>query len=41
MAMLALAQVSFTQWIKFITPLIVTWLAISAVALVIAQYMGW
>ncbi|ARK31839.1 YfcC family protein [Halalkalibacter krulwichiae] len=41
MAMLALAQVSFTKWLRFITPLLVIWGVICATALVIAQVIGW
>lgn len=41
MAILATSQVSYTKWIKFILPLVITWGLISAIALLIAVEINW
>ena len=41
MAALAIAKIKYTDWIKFIWPLLVIWYAVGAVFLVIAYFMNW
>jgi uncharacterized ion transporter superfamily protein YfcC len=41
MAALALAGVPWTTWVRFVWPLLLMWLAVGAVALVIAQAIAW
>lgn len=41
MAALALAGVPWTKWVRFVWPLLLMWLAVGAVALVIAQAIAW
>lgn len=41
MAALAIAKIKYTDWIKFIWPLLVIWYAVGAVFLIIAYFMNW
>lgn len=41
MAALAIAKIKYTDWIKFIWPLLLIWYAAGAVFLVIAYFMNW
>lgn len=41
MAALAIAKIKYTDWIKFIWPLLVVWYGAGAVFLVIAYFMNW
>lgn len=41
MAALAIAKIKYTDWIKFIWPLLVIWYSVGAVFLIIAYFMNW
>ncbi|WP_134700837.1 YfcC family protein [Ammoniphilus sp. YIM 78166] len=41
MAILAIAQVPYSKWLRFIIPLLLMWFALAAVALIVAQSIGW
>lgn len=41
MAFLALARISYIKWLRFILPLVLLWYGIGAIALIIAQTIGW
>ena len=41
MAILAIAQVPYTKWVRFIAPLLLIWYGVAAISLIIAQSIGW
>lgn len=41
MAALAIAKIKYTDWIKFIWPLLLMWYGLGAVFLIIAYFINW
>lgn len=41
MAALVIAKIQYTDWLKFIWPLLIIWYSVGAVFLLIAHYIGW
>ncbi|WP_227935183.1 YfcC family protein [Alkalihalobacillus deserti] len=41
LAILAMAQIPFTKWLRFITPLLFLWLTVAAISLIIVEFIGW
>lgn len=41
MAQLGVAKISYQKWVKFVTPIIITWLTIGVIFVVIAQAFGY
>lgn len=41
MAALAIAKIKYTDWIKFIWPLLLIWYGLGAVFLIIAYFINW
>lgn len=41
MAALAIAKIQYTDWLKFIWPLLILWYGLAAIFLMIAHFIGW